>query len=64
MSNEHKDWLMDQAQDFMLINEYIDRIEYTDSFKHGYLIIGLKNWVRQAYYVWWEEPDGWACYQL
>ena len=61
MSNEHTDWLRDQASDIMLDNGTLKNIEYCESFHCGYITIGEDyDWHRRVFFIWNDDLDGWS----
>lgn len=61
MSNEYKDWIIDQASDYLLDNSLLTRIEYQSAFSDGYIIAGLgSDWNKHIFFVWLDDDYGWA----
>lgn len=65
MSNEYKDWLLDCAQDYVLDNYCLTKIEWTTTWDDGYLMIGhCTPETKACYFVWQDEEANWNCRQI
>ena len=60
MSNEYKDYMMDMTQEVLFEHNVVSEIEYITEYHHGYLVIGINTYGKQAYYVWLDDLDGWC----
>ena len=65
MSNEYNDWCWDAAQDYLLENNLLKKIEGIIKYNDGYLITGFSNYNEQeTYFVWLDDIDGWSYRQI
>lgn len=61
MSNEYKEWLQDNAVEYLLENTSLNTVEYIASWYSGYLIIGQDNYqCRRVFFVYNDEDYSWA----
>ena len=64
MSNEYKDWSWDMAQEVALNNGIIE-IEFCDTYRDGYLVIGKNSdYIRCVYFIYLDEDYGWCYHEL
>lgn len=60
MSNEYKDYLQDSACDVLLDQGILKRIDMSDTFHGGFIILGYDfNFQKRLYFVWNDDIDGW-----
>ena len=60
MSNEYKDWLYDAAQDYLLENELLNKINYVSPQVNGFFIDGEGDYRQfKTYFVWLDGIKGW-----
>lgn len=61
MSNEYEDWSRDEAADYLLNNNLVERIEYCEPMHYGYIAIGQElDETRHIFFVWNDDLDGWS----
>ena len=61
MSNEYKDWLYDAAQDYLLENELLNKINYVSPQVNGFFIYGEGDYGQlKTYFVWLDDIEGWS----
>ena len=66
MSNEYKDWLYNRFSEVLLENGKIDKPLSThiiDGMSWCAVVDGLKDGCRVRYNVWFDEDDGYWCYE-
>ena len=57
--------MLDMAQETILNSQQINRIEYITDYGEGYLVIGYADdGVKEIYFVWLDEEDGWSWEQI
>ena len=60
MSNEYKDWVYDAAQDYLLENELLNKINYVSPQVSGFFIHGQGDYGQfKTYFVWLDDAKGW-----
>ena len=61
MSNEYKEWKRDAAQDYLLENELLNKINHVSPQVNGFFIHGESNYGEyRTYFVWLDEVEGWS----
>ena len=63
MSNEYKDWLMDNAQDFLLDTDLLYKITKCEAKDDGYYISGIDHFDHKLTYFVYGDKDGFWQYR-
>lgn len=64
MSNEMKDWLWDKFANVVLEAGVIDKVIHIIPQDNFYAVVhGIKDGYHIKYYVWFDDDDGYWCYE-